>query len=116
MTTHTESVQRYFAKRATDQEIVQTLLAHYPTAFIDVMDKIEGGSLAQAAEPFGDYVEAIRSFLINGQMVNAIKLHRAKTGLGLKEAKNHGDTYRLALYESGVPLQQFQGGMWRPGQ
>jgi hypothetical protein len=109
-----EAIKRYFKTNCSDEEIARALLASFPDAMVAVLDELEGADeVAKVTNLFSQDLDQIKHYVIVGQMVNAIKLHRANTGQGLKESKNDVDRLRLSLYNAGVCVMSGSG-TWKP--
>jgi ribosomal protein L7/L12 len=55
------------------------------------VEKLERGETSERAAPAGDLKEEIRTLVLSGRMIDAIKLYRERTGAGLKDAKDAVD-------------------------
>lgn len=58
------------------------------------VEKLERGEPSEPAAPggdLGDLKEKIRTLVLSGRMIDAIKLYREKTNTGLKDAKDAVD-------------------------
>jgi ribosomal protein L7/L12 len=55
------------------------------------VEKLERGEADGPAAPAGDLKEEIRTLVLSGRMIEAVKLYRERTGAGLKDAKDAVD-------------------------
>ena len=79
-------------------EVILEVAKRHPSVLVRSIEAIDQRK-REASEPWRqEFSEFVRS----GQLVSAVKLHRAKTGSTLKDAKKAHDDERARLFGEGV--------------